>query len=76
MDSEVALMLTFMLVIAAMGLVMTALTHAELRRPVNIEPKSASNVPTGVQLFIWLLVTAIVALTLLGIVGWIVEVFK
>ena len=69
-------MLTFMLVIAAMGLIMTALTHAELRRPVNIEPKSASNVPTGVQFFIWLLVTAIVALTLFGIVGWIVEVFK
>src|SRR5262249_29567633 len=74
------LMLTFLLAMAAVGLVLTALTHAELRRPASSEVKGStpkrSNVPTGLRLFIWFLVTAIVILLLIGVVGWIVDFFR
>jgi hypothetical protein len=66
-------MLSFLLAIAAVGLVLTALTHAELRRRVSIEPKWSASVPTGVRLVIFLLVTSIVVLTL-AVVGWIADV--
>jgi len=73
-------MLTFLLAMAAVGLVLTALTHAELRRPTSSEPKGStpkrSNVPTGLRLFIWFIVTAIVILLLIGVVGWIVDFFR
>jgi heme/copper-type cytochrome/quinol oxidase subunit 2 len=69
------LVLPFTLAMAAVGLVMTALTHAELRRPAGTEAKQA-NVPTGLRLLIWMLVTSIIALTLIGIVGWIADFFQ
>jgi hypothetical protein len=73
-------MLTFLLAMAAVGLVLTALVHAELRRPGSSEPKDStpkrSNVPVGLRLFTWLLVTAIVVLLLIGVVGWIVDFFR
>jgi heme/copper-type cytochrome/quinol oxidase subunit 2 len=69
------LMLAFMLAMAAVGLVMTALTHAELRRSASTETKR-SNVPTGVQLLVWMLIAAIITLTLIGIVGWIADFFQ
>jgi hypothetical protein len=67
--------LAFILAVAAIGLVMTALTHAELRRPVSGDPKW-SNIPTGVHVVVWLLVTAIIALFLIGVVGWIADAPK
>jgi uncharacterized protein involved in cysteine biosynthesis len=74
-DSD-PLLLTLILAIAAIGLVMTALTHAELRRrPVRTEPKWA-DVPSGLNIFIRLLVIAIVTLFFIGVVGWIGEAFK
>jgi hypothetical protein len=69
------LVLPFTLAMAAVGLVMTALTHAELRRPAGTEAKRA-NVSTGLSLIIWMLVTSIIALALIGIVGWIADFFQ
>ena len=59
-------MLTFILAIAAFGLVMTALTYAELRQSVGLKPKWA-DAPIGVRLFIWVTVSSIVVLLLVGI---------
>ena len=52
-------MLTFILAIAAMGLVMTALTHAELRRSASAEPDAGTklkgaNVLTGLHALVWM----------------------
>jgi hypothetical protein len=74
-DDSDPFLLTFILAIAAIGLVMTALTHAELRRPVRTEPKW-TDVASGLNFFIWLLVIAILALLFIGIVGWITDTFK
>ena len=67
--------LAFILAVAAIGLVLTALTHAELRRPAGAEPKW-SNLPTGLNVIIWLLATSIVVLFLIGVVGWITDAQK
>jgi hypothetical protein len=74
-------MLTFILAIAAIGLVMTALTHAELRRPASTEPnasteRKAANVLTGLHAIVLMLVAAIVVLLLIGIAGWIADLFQ
>lgn len=60
-------MLTFVLAIAALGLVMTALTHAELRQPLGPKPKW-SDAPIGLRAFICVTVTLIVVLIFVGIV--------
>ena len=67
--------LALILAVAAIGLVLTALTHAELRRPAGTEPKW-SHVPTGLNVIIWLLITSIVVLSLIGVVGWIADALK
>jgi predicted small integral membrane protein len=74
-------LLAFFLAMAGLGLVLTALTHAELRRRERTEPKAGTepkwfNVPTGLHLFIWMLVAAIVVLTFIGIVGWAFDFFR
>jgi hypothetical protein len=58
-------MLTFILAIAAFALVMTALTYAELRQPVDLKLKW-SNAPIGLRAFVWVTVTSIVVLLLIG----------
>ena len=75
------LVLPFILVMAAVGLVMTALTHAELRRPASTEPnasteRKAANVLTGLYAIVLMLVAAIVVLLLIGIAGWIADLFQ
>jgi hypothetical protein len=69
------LVLAFMLAMAAVGLVMTALTHAELRQAAGTEAKRVS-IPTGLGFFIWMLIAAIISLTLIGIVGSIADFFQ
>ena len=59
-------MLTFILIIAAFGLVMTALTYAELRQPVGGERKWP-DLPIALRAFMWVALTSIVVLLLIGI---------
>ena len=59
-------MLTFILIIAAFGLVMTALTYAELRQPAGLKPRWV-DAPIGLRLFVWVTVASIVVLLLVGI---------
>jgi len=68
------LILAFILAVAAMGLVLTALTHVGLRRPPNA-PAKRSNVPTGLHLVLWLLITSMAILLLIGIAGWVADIF-
>ena len=59
-------MLTFILAAAALGLVMTALTYAELQQPVGPKPHWR-DIPIGLRAFIWAAVTSMVVLLLAGV---------
>jgi hypothetical protein len=59
-------MLTFILAIAALGLVMTALTYAELRQAASPKPKGR-DAPIGLHAFIWVTVASMIVLLLAGI---------
>jgi heme/copper-type cytochrome/quinol oxidase subunit 2 len=68
-------MLPFLLATAALGLVLTALTHAELRRRATTEP-TPFKVPSGPKIFIWMLIASILVLLGIGVVGWTFDFFR
>ena len=68
-------MLTFVLAVAALALVMTALTHAELRQPAGAKLKW-SETPVGLRVFICVLVTSMVGLLLAGLLSWASDVLN
>lgn len=61
-------MLTFICAIAALVLVMTALTYAELRQPAAFRLKW-SDMPIGLRAFVWVTVVSVVLLQFVGILA-------